>query len=133
MNARGLSGSELKTYTALSPMHNATLGSSNPVDLSEFTWLNVIATAGCVNSFTVTVKRSATSAGVFGECASIALGTGSQLVMRGIALDSSACFYRADYSGTGSANVAIIMQAQGARRTPVDQESTTTVLSSVLG
>ena len=32
---RGLSGSEMKTYHALSPMHNATLGSTNAVNLGD--------------------------------------------------------------------------------------------------
>jgi hypothetical protein len=132
MIARGLSGSELKTYNALSPMHNATLGSSNPVDLSEMTWLNVIISAGSVANFTGTVKRSATSAGTFSECASLNLSTGSQLLMRSVSLDSSACWYRLEYQQSGSANVAVIFQAMGARRTPVDQESTTTVWSSIL-
>lgn len=130
---RGLSGSEMLTYNALSPMHNATLGSSNPINLGGFTYANVIATAGSVNNFTLNVKRSATSAGTFADFgASINLATGSQLVMRGFALDSSACWYRITYEQTGSGNVGVIIQAQGARRTPVDQQSTTTVLSAIV-
>jgi hypothetical protein len=122
-------------YNALSPMHNATLGSSNPVDLSEYTFGTLVLSAGSVNNFTATVKRSATSAGVFAEYASANLATGSTLVVRSFVLDGSAHWYKIEYSGTGSANVAAVMVAQGARRTPIDQQSTNgaTVLSTILG
>jgi hypothetical protein len=135
MLARGLSGSEILYYNALSPMHNATLGSSNAIDLSEYTYGTLVLSSGSVNNFTVTVKRSATSAGTFGELASVNLATGSGLTVRSFVMDSSCVWYRLDYSGTGSANVAAVMVAQGARRTPIDQASvgTATVLSTILG
>lgn len=134
VRGRGLSGSEVKFYNALSPMHNATLGSSNAVNLGGFTFANMIVVAGSVNNWTVNVKRSATSAGTFADFgASVNLATGSQLVVRGFAIDTSAVYHRVTYDGTGSANVAVIIQAQGARQTPIDNESTTTVYSTILG
>ena len=132
MLARGMSGSEMLTYNALSAMHNGTAGSSNPVDLSEYSYANLIVSSGSVDNFTINVKRAATSAAAGGDFgASINLSSGSQLVMRGFALDSSAVFYRVTYTGTGSANVTAIIQAQGARRTPITQNGAT-VLSEVL-
>jgi hypothetical protein len=128
---RGMSGSEILYYNALSPMHNATLGSSNPIDLSSYNFGTLVLSAGCVNNFTVTVKRSATSNGVFAELASANLATGSGLTVRSFVMNSSANWYKIEYSGTGSANVAAVMVAQGARVTPVEQEGAT-VLSTVL-
>lgn len=134
VRGRGLSGSETKYYNALSPMHNATLGSSNPINLGGFTFATLIAAAGSINNFTVNVKRSATSAGTFADFgASINLATGSQLVVRSFTIDTSAVWHRVTYEQTGSANVALIMQLQGARTVPVDQESGVSVLSTILG
>jgi hypothetical protein len=127
-------GSEILYYNALSPMHNATLGSSNAIDLSEYTFGTLVLSAGSVNNFTVTVKRSATSAGTFAEYASANLATGSALFVRSFVLAGSCGWYRLDYSGTGSANVAAVMVVQGARRTPIDNVTNNgaSVLSTIL-
>jgi hypothetical protein len=50
VRGRGLSGSEVKFYNALSAMHNATTGSSNPVNLGDYTFANLIVSAGSVNN-----------------------------------------------------------------------------------
>lgn len=133
---RGLSGSEVKYYTALSAGHFAEPGSSNPVNLSRYEWATMILTAGCVNNLTVSMARSATSDGTFSQFgASINLTAGSgQTRARSFSLVSSAVFYQLQYDSNdaGSTNAAVIIEATNPRHTPIDQESTTQVLSSII-
>ena len=136
-----LNGSALLHIKAVSPMHNATAGSSNASNFARFTWGTMILNAGSVSlGVTAHIKRAGTSNGTFGDTgASIGVGAAcAGLFVRSFDINSSATWHRVDYSnGTGSANYSVTLVLGGARIVPVDQDNGgiggTTVYSDVYG
>lgn len=130
---RGLSGSEVAYITALSPTAIGAAGSSDPFDLSNFTWGTVKVTCDSAN-LVVNVARSATSNGTFAQIGASLQSVASKTVVRSFTMDSSAVWYLVSYDNgnAGSITPDITLIAQGARRTPIEQDSNTSVISSVL-
>ena len=135
MLGRALTGSEIKYVTALSPGAFGAAGSSDSVDFSDFEFGTLIVHAGSVNTgFEAHVLRSGTSNGTFqGIGASIGFNAGGGVGVRSFSMQSSAVHYKVYYTnGTGSANVGILLVGQQPRKTPINQDSSTTVYSSIL-
>ena len=135
MLGRALTGSEIKYVSALSPGAFGAAGSTDPVDLSNFEFGTLLVHAGSINTgFEAHVLRSGTSNGTFqGIGASIGFNAGGKVGVRSFNAVSSAVWYRVYYTnGTGSANAGIALVGQQPRSTPINQDSNTTVLSTVL-
>lgn len=129
----GLSGSEIGFILALSPVNVAGAGSTNPVDLSQYEFLNILVESAS-DDLTVNLERSATSNGTFAQVGLSMPGDASKLTARGFALGSSAFWYKVSYDieGAGSAITSIQFVCHPARRTPVKQHTNTTVYSTIL-
>lgn len=133
---RGLTGSEIKYVAALSPVALATAGSGTAIDLSGFefgTLLVSLGSAGDAAANEFHVLRSATSDGTFnGFGASVGAVPSGSMVARSFTIGSQ-IWHKVYYTnGAGSMQAAVIIAAQGARATPVNQDSKTTVYSTVL-
>jgi hypothetical protein len=124
----GFNGSAIKYISALSPLEVAAAGSTNPFDLSDGRWLNVLVHAD--GAVVVNIERSGTSNGTFNQVGCSILGDASGLAVRSLPLQSSAVWYKASYVGTGL--TSIIFEVQGQRKIPVDQDANTTVYSDVI-
>ena len=115
---KGLDGSTIKYYTALSPTAISAAGSSNPVDLSAATFATLIVDAGSGGAATVNVSvlRSGTSNGTFNtNGASVSASILGNKYVRSFVLGSSAVWHRVFYTatGAGSPSMNIIIAAQG--------------------
>ena len=124
----GFNASAIKYISALSPLDVAAGASTNPFDLSDGRWLNVLVHSD--GATTVEIERSGTSNGTFAKTGCSLVATASGLTIRSMPLQSSAVWYRASYDGTGL--TSIIFEVQGQRKIPVDQHTNTTVYSDVL-
>lgn len=133
---RGLTGSEVKYISALSPIGIGAAGSSNAIDLSGFEFGTMLVAIGSANdgqANTFHLLRSATSDGTFnGFGASVGTVPNGSLVARSFTVGSQV-WHKLYYNNvSGSMNAAVILEMQGARHTPVDQDSKTTVYSTIL-
>lgn len=131
-----LNGSAVKHILAASPGDFNSPGSSLPYNLGGYTHGKLVVAAGSINSgFEAHVQRSGTSDGTYQPFgASIALGTGSQMAVRNFTMDSSAVWHRVYVdNGTGSANVGVVLEAQGTYFAPIEQAASVTVHSDVTG
>jgi hypothetical protein len=131
---RGLTGSEVKYIQALSPVALAAAGSSAAIDLSGFGFATLVVNAGSINTGAeFHVLRSATSNGTFnGFGASIGQNAGTVIRARSWVVGSPVWHKLYYTNGTGSMIAAALIEAQQPRKTPVDQDSKTTVNSTVL-
>ena len=140
-NAMGdkLNGSAIK-YITLTGLTAGNAGGSTTVhNASGFTWGTLIIAGGSavVASQKYKITRSSTSAGTFGDTgASIQFSDASgKAYVRSFAIDSSATYLRGEYDLTGatSATFTAVLALGGTGRFPVEQLSSTTVLSSITG
>ena len=138
----GKSGSQLKYILALSPALYGAAGSTGVSNLGQFGFGTVLVTLGSggsagTNRVLVNVLRSGTSDGTFGAFGASfqSLSAGSQMYVRSFTIDSSAVYHKVSYdnNNNGSMNLAIHLVLQAAHLTPVDQDSSCTVFSDVLG
>lgn len=129
----GLNGSAIGFISALSPLNVEGAGSTNPFDMSQYEWMNVIV-ATASNDLVVNVMRASASNGSFSQVGLSIPGNASGLSVRGMKLGSSAFFYKASYSmePNASAITSIVFEAHPARRTPIKQDSNTDVYSDIL-
>jgi hypothetical protein len=129
---RGKSGSEVKYIVGLSNLAVAAAGSSNPVNLKDSGFVNVLVAADS-DDLVVNVERSATSNGTFNQ-----IGCSLQSVASGLAVRSfrmgSPNWVKVSYDNgnAGSINAVILLEAQEMRQTPVNQETNVTVYSTIL-
>ena len=135
MIGRGLSGSAIFYAQALSPVALATAGSTAAFDLSNYQYGAVLIAAGALGgSISLTIERSATSNGTFGEFgATASANAAGTLTIRNFVANSSAVWHRVAYDNTdaGSVTAAILLIGHGARSVPITQDSNTTVLTEV--
>ena len=133
MIGRGLNGSAIKHVLGTSAITLSTAGSTDPVDLSEFSQGlgTLLAIGGSVNGSTwdVHVMRSGTSNGTFQSFGCSAQVPNGSLYVRSWVIETSAPWHRLYYTGNGRG--AAVFTAQGARNVPIDQNSTTLTLSDV--
>ena len=132
MIGRGLDGSAIQYISAVSPVNLSVGGSSAPFDLAKFQQGTVLL--HCVSADgTAHVMRSATSDGTFGAFGCSVPGDASGLSVRSFGVNTSATWHKIQYSNedAGSMLTSIIVLAQGARFVPVEQNSNTTVYSTV--
>lgn len=138
----GKNASALKVLTALSPALYGAAGSSNASDLSGFGFATLIVSIGSGGSAGTTrllfdVERSGTSGGTYAKFgASLpAVSAGSSVHIRSFTLDSSATWYRVSYdnNNNGSFCATALLQLQGSRSVPVNQENYVSSYSDVLG
>lgn len=132
---KGLDGSTIKYYTALSPTAISAAGSTNPIDLSKATFATMIVDTGstAAGTINVSVLRSGTSNGTFNtNGASVAASVLGNKYVRSFTLNSSAVWHRCYYTatGAGSPSMNITIAAQGQREAPVDQATDVTVYST---
>jgi hypothetical protein len=129
----GMNGSAIQYAVALSGVTFADGGSSNPFNIGATgRWLNVLAVANSAQTV-FNIERSAASNGTFEQVGLSIAPVASQLVVRGMPLQSSATWYRLSYDNTGGSTVAtVIFEVQGQRNVPVTQLTGTTVLSDVI-
>lgn len=135
---RGLTASEMGFFTALSPGHLNNSGSSNPVDLSNYSWalLNVVGGSFANTTAKFTALRSATSNGTFatfGVSVGLTAGSGATAVT-GFPLQSSAVWYKVayDFDNTGSLNAVVQLIGMLPRHTPIDQPTGTTAVGNTV-
>ena len=134
-----LGGSAIKYITLSSPVALNAAGSTTVYNASGFKWGTLIITGGSavVASQKYKITRSSTSAGTFGDTgASIQFSDASgKTYVRSFAIDTSAVYLRGEYDLTGatSATFTAVLALAGAGKFPVDQLSSTTVLSDVTG
>lgn len=131
---RGLSGSEVKYILALSPVAVAAAGSTNAFDLTGFEGPVTVGVAANSANLTVNVMRSGTSNGTFAAIGASIQSQASKLVVRNFALNGSPTWYKLSYdnNNAGSITPVLFMAVQQPRQTPINQASTTAVLSNVL-
>lgn len=139
----GKNASQVQYLVALSPGHIAANGSTNASNFAGFEFATLIVVAGSTgsaNSTVVNLQRSGTSNGTFANFGASTPGFGttlSQTFVKSFTLDSSATWYRATYhNGGGSVNMAILLELQAARVTPINQAGTVgtlTIGDDVLG
>lgn len=130
----GLNGSAIKYISALSPTTFTDAGSSNAFNIGAARWLNVLVHSDSAEAV-FNVERAGASNGTFAQVGLSIQATASQLVVRGMPLQSSAVWYRVTYDNEGAAGSAlasVIFEVQGHSPVPVEQDSNTTVLSDVL-
>lgn len=131
---RGLSGSEVKYILALSPVAVAAAGSTAAFDLTGFSGPVTVGVAANSANLTVNVMRSGTSNGTFAAIGASIQSQASKLVVRNFALNGSPTWYKLSYdnNNAGSITPVLFMAVQQPRQTPINQASTTSVLSNVL-
>lgn len=128
-----LSGSEVKYVQGLSPVALGAAGSGTAFDAAGFSFGTLLVSCNSAN-FTVNLQRSTTSNGTFGNWGASLTGVASKLAVRSFVLTGSPTWYKVAYdnNGAGSVTPFIGIVLQGAYQTPVNQESTTNVFSTVL-
>jgi hypothetical protein len=127
-----LSGSEVKYVLGLSAVAGGAAGSGAPFDAAGFTFGTLLFQANTAQG-TVNLLRSATSSGTFNDWGASLTGVASKLAVRSFVLNSSNVWYRLHYNNVaGSMTGCAIIALQGAYQTPVNQETTTNVFSTVL-
>lgn len=134
MVGRGLSGSAVKYFTALSPFNVEGAGSTGVVDAANFQSVTAIV-ASASDDLVVNLERSSASDGTFAQFGASIPGNASGVSVRTIFLQSSATWLKASYSmePNASAISSIVLLLQGARRIPVAQDANTNVYSDVVG
>lgn len=133
---KGIDTSAIKYISALSSIALTDGGSTDAVDLSNFTFATLIVNTGstALGATTVDMVRSATSNGTFnGFGASVNVVTSGQLHVRPFVLSSSAFWYSAYYTQLNAASppISITLAVSGTREAPIDQESSTTSYSVI--
>lgn len=127
-----LSGSEVKYVAALSPVALAAAGSGTAFDGSGFTFATMLVHGNSAQS-TFSLQRSATSNGTFGSWGASLTGVASKLAVRSFVLGGSTPWYKLAYDNTGGSMItSVVVALQGAVQTPINNESTTNVFSTVL-
>lgn len=136
MVGRGLAGSAIKYVHALSPLAAGATACTNPVWFGDFSHITLLVLSGSLSNADaqVAVQRSATSTGTFVEFgASVAASAAGQLYVRSWPNEGSAGWYKVKYApGSGSDTLGIVLIGQGAQRIPIEQHTSTTVLSDVV-
>lgn len=131
---KNFSASEILFQTLASPVGLGAAGSTNPVDLSNYQFGNFFVLSNS-DSGVLNVMRSATSNGTFAAIGASLATKASGIAVRGVALNSSAVWYKLSYdnNNAGSIIYAAGVLGMGARRTPLPTQPTTTqTYSSVL-
>ena len=132
---RGLSGSETKYIVGLSPTNvNATASAAGTARQlgSDFNWMTLLVNSAGSGTV-VKVQRSASSSTGFADTGLSVLTDGSGLFVRSMPLNASPTWYRVNYSAsTGSRVTGVTLELSQPRRTPITQDSATTVFSTVL-
>lgn len=127
-----LTGSEVKYVLGLSAVAVGSAGSGAAFDAAGFSFGTLLFSSNTAGG-TVSLVRSATSNGTFQGWGASITGVASELAVRSFVLTGSNTWYKLHYdNGAGSMTGCAIVALQGAYRTPVDQESTTNVFSTVL-
>jgi hypothetical protein len=127
-----LTGSEVKYVLGLSAVALAAAGSSAAFNSAGFTYGTLLFQTDSAGA-TANVLRSATSNGTFTEWGASLTGVASKLAVRSFQLSSSNTWLKLHHDNVaGSATGVAIVSLQGAMQTPVNQESTTNVFSTVL-
>jgi hypothetical protein len=127
-----LTGSEVKYVLGLSAVSIGAAGSSAAFDAAGFSFGTILFSSNTAGG-TVNLVRSATSNGTFQGWGASITGVASKLAVRSFVLTSPNTWYKLHYdNGAGSMVGCAIVALQGAYRTPVNQEATTNVFSTVL-
>lgn len=127
-----LTGSEVKYVLGLSAVGFGAAGSSAAFDGAGFSFATLLFQANSAGA-TAQVVRSATSNGTFNGWGASVTGVASELAVRSFVLTGGSPWYKVHYNNVaGSVTGCAIVALQGAYQTPVNQESTTNVFSTVL-
>jgi hypothetical protein len=127
-----LSGSEVKYVLGLSAVSIGAAGSGAAFNAAGFTFGTLLFSSNTAGA-TMSLLRSATSNGTFQGWGASVTGVASKLAVRSFVLTSPNTWYKVHYdNGAGSLVGCGIVALQGAYVTPVNQESTTNVFSTVL-
>ena len=133
---KGIDTSAVKYYNLLSASEILGGGSGTAYDLSKFTHGTLVFSCGSTAAAAMTgdMLRSSASNGTFHNFgASISAAIANSLHVRSFTLGSSDVWYKLYHTatGTGSPACAAVLVAQGARETPVDQETLVTSYSVI--
>lgn len=134
MNAAKYTGSEVKYIQGLSPVAIAAAGSGAAFNAGAYTNATMLVSANSAD-LTVNLQRSSTSNGTFANWGASVPGTASGLSVRSFVLNSSNVWYKVAYDNNNAGSVipSIVIALQGAERTPIPtQDTSTTVYSTVL-
>lgn len=128
---KGIDTSAIKYIQALSPTAISAAGSTNAVDLSNFTHATLLFTTGSTAAATITVNavRASASNGTFHNFgASVQGAVLGKTHVRSWTVGGSEGWYKLHYTaaGAGSPVCAAYIVAAGTREAPVDQDSNTT-------
>lgn len=128
-----LTGSEVKYVQGLSPVAVAAAGSGTAFDAAGFSFGTLFLSCNS-GGFTVNLQRATTSNGTFGNWGASLTGVASKLAVRSFVLTGSPTWLKVAYDNNNAGSVIpfIGIALQGAYQTPVNQESTTNVFSTVL-
>lgn len=123
---KGIDTSAIAYITALSPTAISAAGSTNPVDLSNYTHATLVVSAGSTGAGVVTadVVRSSASDGTFHNFGASVPGPILGLRhIRSFTLGSSDVWYRVYYTatGAGSPTMDMMLVAAGVRGAPINQ------------
>ena len=133
---KGLDTSAIKYIQALSPTAMTVLGSTNAVDLSNFTHATLILQSGSTGAATVTADmvRASASNGTFHNFgASVNAAVAGKTHVRSWVVGGSEGWHKVYYTQTGSGSPVCnaLIVAAGTREAPVDQDSNTTSYSVI--
>lgn len=134
MLGRNKSASELGFTVALSPTAVSAAGSTNASPLgNQFNFLTLGVWSSSADAVVNLEKSGASDAG-FAQAGLSIQAQASKLVMRSIQLTGSGQYYRLSYdnNNAGSATLFMFLVGDGARRTPIEQDGDTAVLSTIL-
>ncbi|WP_455218605.1 hypothetical protein [Kaarinaea lacus] len=133
---KGLDSSAIKYISALSPTAISAAGSTNAVDLSNFTFATLLVSAGSTAAATINVNvvRSATSNGTFNSFgASVSAAVLGGAHARSFVVGGSTGWHKLYYTATGAGSpvMQMFLIGQGVREVPIDQDSNTTSYSVI--
>lgn len=127
-----LTGSEVKYVLGLSAVSIGAAGSGAAFDAAGFSFGTLLFSSNAAGA-TVDLLRSSTSNGTFNTWGASLTGVASKLAVRSFVLTGSPTWYKLSYNnGAGSLVGCAIVALQGAYSTPVNQETTTNVFSTIL-
>ena len=127
-----LTGSEVKYVLGLSAVSIGAAGSGAAFDGAGFTFGTLLFSSNTAGG-TAQLVRSATSNGTFNGWGASLTGVASKLAVRSFVLTGGSPWYKVHYDNVAGSMVgSIVVALQGAYQTPVNQESTTNVFSTVL-